>query len=169
MRLANTQSLIFVNIIQGMMEPKKWTKDEKELLQRQLNELYDDFVNKVAEGRGLSKTEVDSAAMGRVWTGEDALELGLIDIIGGMREAEDVALEMIRSTREETKFVTLSSFGSSGFRIRTAFSALSDILIQDAMQPFELIAEDFQESIEILLLLQDEQRLLFSPFNLEIE
>ncbi len=150
-------------------ESKKWTEEEKELLQRQLNELYDDFVNKVAEGRGLTKTEVDSIAMGRVWTGEDALELGLIDIIGGIKEAEDVALEMINSTREDTKFVTLSSFGSSGFRIGTAFNALSDRLIQDALQPFEPLTEDFQESIELLLLLQEEQRLLFSPFNIEIE
>lgn len=150
-------------------ENKKWTDDERELLQRQLNELYDDFVNKVAEGRGLSKTEVDSAAMGRVWTGEDALELGLIDIIGGIRKAEDVALEMINSTREETKFVALSSFGGSGFRIGAAFSALSDRLVQDAIAPFGPLAEDFQEAIELLLLLQDDQRLSVTPYNLEIE
>ena len=149
-------------------EHKKWSAEEKALLQRQLNELYDDFVKKVADGRGLSRTEVDSAAMGRVWTGEDALELGLIDMIGGIREAEDVALEMIKSTRDETKIVTLSSFGRPRLRI-SAYNDISDRLVLDAVELFGPIIEDMQESIELYLLLQDEQRLMFTPFNLEIE
>jgi len=150
-------------------EHKNWSEEEKELLLRQLTELYDDFVNKVVDGRGLSRTEVDSAAMGRVWTGEDALELGLIDLIGGIREAENVALEMIDSNRDETIIVTLSSYEGFRLRIRKAFSEASGRFLQDTASAFGPLAEDFQESIELLLLMQDEQRLFLTPYNLEIE
>ena len=52
-------------------------------LERRLDTIYDDFVSKVAEGRNLSVEQVSAAARGRVWTGEDARERGLVDGLGG--------------------------------------------------------------------------------------
>jgi len=52
-------------------------------LERLLDTVYDDFVSKVAEGRNLSVEQVSAAARGRVWTGEDARERGLVDGLGG--------------------------------------------------------------------------------------
>jgi protease IV len=48
---------------------------------------YDDFVQRVAEGRNMSVEDVDVVARGRVWTGADALERGLVDELGGLRTA----------------------------------------------------------------------------------
>jgi protease IV len=48
---------------------------------------YTDFVQRVAEGRGMSTQAVDAVAQGRVWTGADALERGLVDELGGLRAA----------------------------------------------------------------------------------
>ena len=48
-----------------------------------LDAVYDDFVSKVAEGRNLSREQVSAAARGRVWTGADAREQGLVDALGG--------------------------------------------------------------------------------------
>ena len=48
---------------------------------------YRDFVKRVAEARGMSAEEVDVVARGRVWTGADALERGLVDELGGLRTA----------------------------------------------------------------------------------
>jgi protease-4 len=56
--------------------------------------IYDDFLNRVATGRGKSVSEVDSMARGRVWTGEDALKIGLVDAIGGLDDAIRTAAEM---------------------------------------------------------------------------
>jgi ClpP class serine protease len=47
-------------------------------------DLYDNFTRQVAEGRGMTVGEVDEVGQGRVWSGEDGLELGLVDEIGGL-------------------------------------------------------------------------------------
>lgn len=53
--------------------------------------IYDDFVAKVAAGRGRSVAEIDEVARGRVWTGRDALAVGLVDELGGLRDAVRIA------------------------------------------------------------------------------
>lgn len=60
---------------------------EHERFAASLDGLYDAFVARVAEGRHLTVEQVDEVARGRVWTGEDALERGLIDALGGFDEA----------------------------------------------------------------------------------
>jgi protease IV len=52
-----------------------------------LDRVYDEFVGKVAEGRGLTREDVHEVARGRVWTGADAAERGLVDELGGYRES----------------------------------------------------------------------------------
>ena len=58
-----------------------------------LDRVYEDFTGKVAEGRKLPKEKVLQIAKGRIWTGEDAKELGLIDELGGFPEALRLAKE----------------------------------------------------------------------------
>src|SRR5690606_31051243 len=68
--------------------------DEKEfkIIQRGVDDIYDDFISKVAKGRSkLSKSDVDSIGQGRVWLGIDAKEIGLIDEFGGIEDAIDEA------------------------------------------------------------------------------
>jgi len=48
---------------------------------------YDDFVARVAEARGMTVADADAVARGRVWTGADASERGLVDELGGLRTA----------------------------------------------------------------------------------
>lgn len=61
--------------------------------QEQLDRTYADFTSKVAEGRGLDAEQVAAAAGGRVWSGADAKEMGLVDHLGGFRRAVEVAKE----------------------------------------------------------------------------
>jgi protease IV len=72
---------------------RAFTEDEWERLNVWLDRIYDDFTAKVADGRGLSGDRVHEIARGRVWTGADAKERGLIDDLGGLRAALDVARE----------------------------------------------------------------------------
>jgi len=60
---------------------------EKNIIQSQVDRIYLDFKQRVAKGRNLSMEFVDSIAQGRVWTGNRALELGLVDKIGGLEDA----------------------------------------------------------------------------------
>ena len=60
---------------------------EKEAMQRSIEVIYSDFVNKVSAGRKMTFNEVDSIAQGRVWSGSDAMRIGLVDSFGGLTDA----------------------------------------------------------------------------------
>jgi protease-4 len=64
-----------------------YTDEERALFKGWLQRVYKDFVGKVAQGRNKTFDEVHAIAQGRIWTGEDALKLGLVDELGGMPEA----------------------------------------------------------------------------------
>ncbi|MGZ4651437.1 MAG: signal peptide peptidase SppA, partial [Kineosporiaceae bacterium] len=64
---------------------------EREQLAATLDAIYDDFVAKVAQGRGRPVAEIENVARGRVWTGSDALDIGLVDELGGLRDAVRIA------------------------------------------------------------------------------
>ena len=65
-----------------------------ELIQMVINRGYDDFIERVAEYRGMEKAAVDEIAQGQVWTGAEALELGLVDELGGLDDSIDAAAEL---------------------------------------------------------------------------
>ena len=66
---------------------KKLSSEELSYLQDEVDLIYKEFLSRVAEGRGMSVEQVNAIARGRVWTGEDALKIGLIDEIGGVDKA----------------------------------------------------------------------------------
>ncbi|MCD8292447.1 MAG: S49 family peptidase, partial [Prevotellaceae bacterium] len=66
---------------------------EKALLQEYINRGYDLFLTRCAEGRGMSKEAVDKIAQGRVWSGAMAQAVGLVDEIGGIDKAVEIAAE----------------------------------------------------------------------------
>ena len=69
------------------------TQNEKNLMQNQVNRGYDLFVKRCADGRGIPENRIREIAEGRVWLGKDALNLGLVDVIGGLDEAVEIAAE----------------------------------------------------------------------------
>jgi protease-4 len=66
---------------------REFAPSEWRWFQDWLDRVYADFTRKAAEGRGLDLAAIDAAARGRVWVGADALERGLVDILGGYPEA----------------------------------------------------------------------------------
>ncbi len=68
------------------------------LLQRDVDNIYDVFTGKVAAGRKLAKAQVDSIGQGRVWSGNDAKTIGLIDEFGGLTRSIQVAAELAKTT-----------------------------------------------------------------------
>jgi len=67
------------------------TPDERSFLQTEVENVYEAFISRVANGRKISKTKVDSIGQGRVWSAQDALKLGLVNIIGGLDKAIEIA------------------------------------------------------------------------------
>lgn len=64
---------------------------EQAMLGHFVDETYDDFVQRVAESRGIDPAQVDSIGQGRVWTGRDALDIGLVDTLGSLKNAVEIA------------------------------------------------------------------------------
>lgn len=73
---------------------REMTQSERELLQEMIDNIYEQFVEHVAESRGIEVAEARKLADGRIYTGEQALEAGLIDELGGFTHAVKVAGEL---------------------------------------------------------------------------
>ena len=65
----------------------RFTPEQQAMVEAEADLFYDDFVRRVAQARGMPVDDVDAVARGRVWTGADAHERGLIDELGGLRTA----------------------------------------------------------------------------------
>ena len=74
------------------------SEGEKMFIQQAIDTIYRDFKSRVATGRKLSMAFVDSIAQGRVWTGERAKQIGLVDKVGNIQDAVDCALRMAKVT-----------------------------------------------------------------------
>lgn len=72
---------------------KPMTPYQLAMMQKHVTSTYNDFITLVADTRNLSKTFVDSIGQGRVWSGKDALKIGLVDELGGMESAIEYAAE----------------------------------------------------------------------------
>ena len=77
----------------GLSPVKNLTDSEKALLQESTIEVYDTFLKRVADGRNMTVNEVHEVAQGRVWTGNKAKELGLVDVIGDLEDAVNLAAQ----------------------------------------------------------------------------
>jgi protease-4 len=66
---------------------RKLTPFELAITQEEVDKIYDQFLQRVADGRKMSKERVNRYARGRVWTGRDALKIGLVDQLGGLTDA----------------------------------------------------------------------------------
>ncbi len=66
---------------------------EKAIMQNLVSDIYNDFTDKVAKGRNMTQAQVDSIGQGRVWSGEDAKNLGLVDELGSLQDCIKAAAE----------------------------------------------------------------------------
>ena len=81
------------------------TDSERAILIASVDQIYGTFKQRVAEGRGLDVDYVDSIGQGRVWSGEDAKKLGLVDVLGGINEAIKIAENMAGLSNGDYKLV----------------------------------------------------------------
>lgn len=111
---------------------QSWTETQRAAFRAQMADTYDDFTRRVADGRDLRLERVLEIARGRVWTGAQALDLGLIDEIGGFRDAVDATkhlaglapeddVRLVRFPRQQTPIEAFSAlFGMSAETAETA-------------------------------------------------
>lgn len=78
---------------EGITLVRPMSPEQRELLQMNVNRTYELFVKRCADGRGMTPDAIKAIAEGRVWTGTDALEIGLVDQLGGLADAVALAAE----------------------------------------------------------------------------
>jgi len=77
----------------GISINRSFTPEEHDLMQNYVNRGYELFVKRCAQGRKMKVEQIKAIAEGRVWTGEDAIKIGLVDKIGGLNDAIKLAVE----------------------------------------------------------------------------
>jgi protease-4 len=92
---------------------RSMTPREEEMLQAVIDDTYEQFVDVIAEGRGIDRDSVLGFASGAIFTGQQALDLGLVDVLGDYQDAIDLAGEMagIGPDPETVKHVRKRSVG----------------------------------------------------------
>lgn len=88
-----TETIKVAKFADLLESPRSMSQEERNLIQGYVNEGYTTFVSRVSQGRKMSPEAVEKIAEGRVWLGEDALRIGLIDKFGGL---DDAILEAAR-------------------------------------------------------------------------
>jgi protease-4 len=84
----------------SVMQP--WSDSERAVIERLIRNFYNDFVQKVADARGLSFDAVHALAQGRVWTGMEAVQVGLFDTTGSFYTAVDAAKKLAKIDANES-------------------------------------------------------------------
>jgi len=79
------------------------TLEEREYIESIIDKIYDTFLSRVAEGRKMTKEQVHEVAQGRVWTGVMAKEVGLVDELGGLEKAIEIAAKEANLTEYKLK------------------------------------------------------------------
>ena len=97
----------------GLQLPdRKLTPEERARFEKLIRDAYRLFVHKVAQGRGMTDAQIDSVAQGRVWSGVDGQEKGLVDVIGGLEKSILLAREAAGiDPQEEVEIVELPQKG----------------------------------------------------------
>ena len=98
----------------GLLPARPLNNDESTMMQAYVERGYDQFLSRCAEGRNKTKEEIDAIGQGRVWTGKQALDLGLVDMLGGIDTAIQIAAELAEiSDYSVNEYPTQKDFFSS--------------------------------------------------------
>ncbi len=147
-----------------LADREPFTAAQRTLLEHQLGSFYERFVAKVAEGRALEPAAAAAAAEGRVWTGSQALEAGLVDGIGGLPRALDSVRAMLGLTDADA--LTLYTFERSPtFLERLLVRSLRETR-GPAMELAAPVAEAAAFGAQVELL--DGRPLALQPFGIDL-
>ncbi len=123
---------------------RKLSDDELNVIQNSVEDIYETFITHVSEGRGIPVRKVDEIGQGRVWSGADALSIGLIDEIGGLEDAIASAADL--SALEDYRIITLPKKTDMFEEFIESFSEKQNIVLPD----FLGISEKMINQLEFL-------------------
>jgi len=145
------------------------TEQELAVFQERVNEIYDLFIEKVATSRNLPKEKVAEIARGRVWSGADAKQLGLVDELGGLEAAIEYAATQAKlgNDWQVAEYPKVESFGARFFK------GLSDSSIQEQLKNADPLTAELlkvKQDLSIWQAIKDPQDVYaIFPYQLRID
>ncbi|MBN2462421.1 MAG: signal peptide peptidase SppA [Dehalococcoidia bacterium] len=121
---------------------RELTPEEKVIMQEMTDQLYDQFIQVVAEGRNLSEDKVRELATGQLYTGAQAKELGLVDELGGLSTAIDLAASLAGIEKPEVEYYEPET------------SSLLDALLGMGLQKLHSFIQVQSLGVEAIILLE---------------
>ena len=155
-------------------ETEKWTPEERAKMEQQTNGIYfNNFLPKVAKGRNMDMERANQLGQGRVWTGTQAKENGLIDEFGGLERAIDVAKELagLPADKDVKRVVFpaprpffetwLGSNDDAEVKAKETQKAIAEALPADVRKAFRYV--------ELFNRMERGETMMMLPFELEIK
>jgi protease-4 len=138
------------------------TSAERQVVQNAIDRVYADFVKRVAEGRKLTEAQVDSIAQGRVWSGIEAKQIGLVDEFGGLDRAIEIAVK--KAKLSEHRVVSLPELKDP---LEEVFKTMSGEASAYFMK--QELGSNYQSYLEAKKALQYQGIQVRMPFTVEVE
>ncbi|MCK4339072.1 MAG: S49 family peptidase, partial [Candidatus Cloacimonetes bacterium] len=134
---------------------RKMTEEEIEMIEHAIESCYWDFIDKVAKGRGMTREEVHEIAQGRIWTGRQAQDRGLVDELGGMNKAIEVLKDLAKIDKDVEVVVYPQAKPSFTISLDSDLSGMkTEVLPEEIRNIIEIIDEiTFYEDEKILYLM----------------
>jgi protease-4 len=144
-----------------------WSDAERETMQSWVDQFYDGFIGLVAERRKLEKSAVDRIARGRIWSGTDAKQRGLVDQMGSLEDA--IADAKARAHMDRDDRVSLQTFGSPKSLFPTSLAnAVVGSQVKDALAPLGLLGVS-RETVSGLELVQMRGPVAALPYEVDVK
>lgn len=128
---------------------KPLNDEQYSIIQKGVEDIYHTFLSRVAKGRGMTTESVDEIGQGRVWTGLDALDLGLVDELGGLNDAiahaaelaelDNYAIKTLPKTKDPMKQIIEELTGQS--KIEATIKEKIGETNYNMLQKFEMLKE----------------------------
>ncbi len=159
--VTTTQSADVPNIFRPL------TPQEENRIRNSVMDNYDSFINMVAVNRNMDVQAVDNVAKGRIWTGQQAMDRGLVDNMGGL----DDAIELVEGLAgvKHARILEIDP-GSIRFSIPGIPGALAAFLDLKPKDPLDMVPEDLRDVIEFYQTVSSYERgeaLFLMPYTLE--
>lgn len=149
---------------------RPWDAEERATVERLIDETYEQFKEKVGEGRHLSPEKVEELARGRVWSGTDARANGLVDELGGFHDALDRARKEAKIPETaDIELITYLDRGEGYKPVRTAVQALAPDGLLSAWAPPALSLPPELSQALALHALADESVLALMPYRVDLK
>jgi len=131
------------------------TDEESRLMQDYVNKGYELFITRCAEGRNMTKEQIDAIGQGRVWTGAQAVQIGLVDQLGGIedaieRAAEEAGLDdysLITYPKEKDFFTTLMEEMMDGMQYKLIKSFIGTDIYEQKIFKKNVATFEFRQAL----------------------